>query len=74
MNKKIIALKTVVGAALLAGATSAHAVLPADAQGAVDSVTAFATDILSAAWAIVATITVGFVGMKLFKKGVNKAT
>ncbi len=74
MNKKIIALKTVVGAALLAGATSAHAALPTDAQTAVDSVTTFANDILTAAWAIAAVITVGFVGIKLFKKGVNKAT
>ncbi len=74
MNKKNITLKSLVGAALLVGATSAHAELPVDAGAAVDAVSAFASDILAAAWGIAATITVGFVGIKLFKKGVNKAS
>lgn len=74
MKTKIIALKTLVGSALLVGATTAHAALPEAAQSAVDSVSSFAGDMVSAAWGIVVTVVVGFVGIKLFKKGVNKAS
>ncbi|KOO14412.1 hypothetical protein AKJ18_13500 [Vibrio xuii] len=66
--------KALFAIALLATAGTASAALPADAQAAIDSISTFVTDILAAAWPIAATITGGFIGIKLFKKGANKAT
>jgi Inoviridae major coat protein len=62
----------VAGAVLLA--SNANAALPAEATSAVTDVTTFATDMIAAAWPIVALITVGSIGIKLFKKFTNKAT
>lgn len=70
LNKKTASATLI--AMLAAG--SANAALPADAQAAVDSIATLATDILAAIWPIVVTLLVGFVGIKLTKKGVNKAT
>ena len=63
-----------VAAVALLAAGSANAALPADAQAAIDAVGTLATDVISAIWPIAVTILVGFVGIKLTKKGVNKAT
>lgn len=63
-----------VAAVALLGAGSANAALPADAQAAIDAVGTLATDVISAIWPIAVTILVGFVSIKLTKKGVNKAT
>ncbi|RBP83189.1 phage coat protein [Marinomonas rhizomae] len=54
--------------------SSAHAELPVDAQAAVDSVSTFATDMITWAWPVVATVTVAGVGINLFKKFTSKAT
>lgn len=66
--------KALLAISLLVTAGAASAALPADAQAAIDSVKTFGDDILAAIWPIAATLTVGFVGIKLFKKGANKAT
>jgi hypothetical protein len=69
--------KALVGSAAFAFslvAGSAHAVLPAEATTALTEVATFGTDMISAAWPIVALITVGLVGIGLFKKFVSKAT
>lgn len=66
--------KALLAIALLVTAGTASAALPADAQTAIDSVATFVTDILAAVWPIATALTVGFVGIKLFKKGANKAT
>ena len=68
-KKNLIALSTVT---LFAG--SANAALPAEVDTAITAVMTFATDMISAAWPIVATITVGLVGITLFKKFVSRAT
>lgn len=72
--KKSIQFKALLATALLLTAGTASAALPADAQAAIDAVSTFVTDILAAVWPIAATLTVGFVGIKLFKKGANKVT
>lgn len=67
--------KTLVLAATSLGMIgSVHAVLPADAQTAVDSISTFADDIIAAAWPIATVIVVASIGIKLFKKFSNKAT
>lgn len=71
---KTLKSKVAVGVALAMTAGVASAALPADAQTAIDSVATFVDDILAAVWPIVTVLTVGFVGIKLFKKGANKAT
>lgn len=64
--------KALLAVTLLTVAGAASAALPAEAQAAMDSVNTFVTDILAAVWPIVAAATVGFVGIKLFKKGASK--
>lgn len=71
---KTLKSKVALGVALATTAGVASAALPADAQAAIDAISTFATDILASAWGIVTLVTVGFIGMKLFKKGANKAT
>ena len=72
--KKYVNVKT--GAIVLSTlfVASANAALPAEAQTALDSVQTLVTDILGAVWPIATALTVGFVGIKLFKKGANKAS
>lgn len=53
---------------------AAHAALPAEAVSAFDAIEAHVTDILAVMWPIVTLITGGFILIKLFKKGANKAT
>ena len=64
----------VVGVLTLGAAVSAHAALPAAAQGAVDGVGTFANDMIAWAWPVVAVVTVASIGIKLFKKFTSKAT
>ena len=61
-------------AVLMSGAiSSAHAALPAEATSAFSAISGNVTDVLAAMWPIVALATGGFVLVKLFKKGANKA-
>lgn len=53
---------------------SAQAALPAEATAAFTAISGYVTDIFAAIWPIVATVTGGFVLVKLFKRGANKAT
>jgi len=52
---------------------SAHAALPAEATAAFSAINGNVTDVLAAMWPIVALATGGFVLVKLFRKGANKA-
>lgn len=70
---KIRNLMAAVSAAALSAATTVHAALPAAATDAFDAVETNVTDILGAVWPIVALSVGGFVLIKLFKKGANKA-
>jgi len=72
MNK--LQQKLLAGAGLLTGvAASAHAALPAEATAAFGEISGSVTDVLAVIWPIVAAVTGGFVLIKLFKKGANKA-
>ena len=64
----------VVSGALVGFIPAAHAVLPAEATAAFTEISSNVTDILAAIWPIVALVVGGFVLIKLFKKGANKAT
>jgi hypothetical protein len=54
-------------------ASSAMAAVPAEVTTAFSSISDTATGILGLVWPIATAVTVGFVGLKLFKKGANKA-
>jgi len=59
---------------VLAGiAGSAAAAVPAEVTAAFASISETAAGTLALVWPIAVTLTVGFVGLKLFKKGANKA-
>jgi len=62
-----------VGAAALAFVENAMAALPTEATAAFATISGNVTDVLAAMWPIVALATGGFVLVKLFKKGANKA-
>ena len=61
------------GAALLAFVNQAYAALPPEATSAFTTLSDNVADIFVAIWPIVAAVTGGFVLIKLFKKGANKA-
>lgn len=65
--------KSLLALGLMAGAAAAHAALPAEATAAFTAISGNVTDVLAAMWPIVALATGGFVLVKLFKKGANKA-
>ena len=71
--KQHVTKATIILGALLGSAT-ASAALPAEATAAFEAVNTFATDVLAAMWPIVTLVTVGFIGVKLFKKAANKAS
>ncbi|EGU31009.1 hypothetical protein VII00023_20732 [Vibrio ichthyoenteri ATCC 700023] len=73
MKVQNVTKATLIVGALLGSAT-ASAALPAEAEAAFTAVSTFATDVIAAAWPIVTLLTVGFIGMKLFKKAANKAS
>lgn len=76
MEKKVNKLqsKLLAGSVLAAGVIdSALAALPADATSAFGTITTNVTDVLAAVWPIVAMATGGFLLIRLFKKGANKA-
>lgn len=62
-----------VGAAAVAYVENALAALPTEATNAFSTISGNVTDILAAVWPIVALATGGFILIKLFKKGANKA-
>jgi len=62
-----------VGGLVLGSIASAHAALPTEATTAFTTISGNVTDVLAAMWPIVALATGGFVLVKLFKKGANKA-
>tara|TARA_R100000657_G_C4660564_1_gene104356 strand:+ start:214 stop:471 length:258 start_codon:yes stop_codon:yes gene_type:complete len=67
--------RVVAGAGLLVMSGMAAATEPATgAAAAWTQLEADATAMLDSAWPIVILMTLGFIGIKLFKKGANKAT
>lgn len=72
MNHSNVA-KTGLLASLVALSASAMAAVPAEVTAAFASISETASGTLALVWPIAVTLTVGFVGLKLFKKGANKA-
>lgn len=70
---KLTQLRAAVTAVALTASTAAMAALPAAATDAFEAVETNVTDILGAVWPIVALSVGGFILIKLFKKGANKA-
>ncbi len=70
MNKQKIAVSLLV--ALGAIATQAQAASPAET--AMTAIGTEVTTLASAAWPIVTSLVIAFIGMKLFKKFANKAS
>ncbi len=70
----VTAKRAAFGAALLMTASSANAALPQVATQAFSTLASYLTAMLTSPWGIALPTTVGFIGIKLFKKGANKAT
>jgi hypothetical protein len=67
--------RTVVGAGLLmVGGAASATPAPTGAAAAWADLETAANEALTNAWPIVIILTVGFIGIKLFKKAANKAT
>ncbi len=66
-------LKKLAGTVVAVAPLSAFAALPTEATAAFTAVSGNVTDILAAVWPIVALSVGGFVLIKLFKKGANRA-
>lgn len=71
--KQKAAIASVVGVSMLS-AGAAHAELPAPVAAAFTAIEGNFTSMETLAWPVVATITGGFILVKLFKKFANKAT
>lgn len=65
--------KIVVASVLALGSVAAHAALPTEASAAFTALSGNVTDILAEIWKIVPVVVGGFVLVKLFKKGANRA-
>jgi len=66
--------KLLAGAGLMSGVVaSAHAALPAEATAAFGTISSNATDVLALVWPITVLFTGGFILLRMFKKGANKA-
>ncbi len=66
--------KTALALGLLVTAGMASAAIPAEAQAALDGVTELSNTVIAWVWGLGTALTVAFVGLKLVKKGANKAT
>jgi hypothetical protein len=71
--------RAVIGGALLVAASGAHAAdpapgLPAAASQAFTQLGNYAGEMITQSWAVAVPVTLGLIGIKLFKKGANKAT
>jgi uncharacterized BrkB/YihY/UPF0761 family membrane protein len=66
--------KVLPGVGLVAMATPAMAAIPADVTTAFTDLTTDAATFLTSVWGVLTIIVIGFLWMKLFRKGLNKAT
>jgi hypothetical protein len=72
--RNIAAKGGVIVAAVLGLVSSAFAVVPTEATGAIGEVLTDGLAMQAAAWPVLAGITGGFILMKLFKRSASKAT
>ncbi|MBF4340627.1 hypothetical protein EAY39_07455 [Vibrio anguillarum] len=70
-NKKS---KAALALGLLTVAGIASAAIPSEAQAALDAVKEVGDAVLAWVWVFGTALTVGFVGLKLVRKGANKAS
>lgn len=73
-SKKKLATALIIAAMAAAASTGAYADIPPAAQAALDSVGSFADTVIGWMWGVATTVLVAFIGLKLTKKGANKAT
>jgi steroid 5-alpha reductase family enzyme len=66
--------KVALAAVLSVAAASSHAALPEAATNAITSIQTDGVAMIDAFWPVAVAITGGFVILKLFRKGVGKAT
>ena len=66
--------KKIAGVVVAVSPMTAFAALPTEATTAFSTISGNVTDILAVVWPIVTLMTGGFILIKLFKKGANKAT
>lgn len=67
-------LITIMIAACVALSGVAFALVPTEMSAAITALTTDAGTFIGSLWAIVVAVVIGFVFMKLFKKGVGRAT
>ncbi|NAW78693.1 hypothetical protein CAG60_07330 [Vibrio sp. V33_P6A3T137] len=73
-SKKKLATAVIIAAMAATASTGAYAEIPPAAQAALDSVKDFTDTIIGWMWGVGTTVLVAMVGLKLTKKGANKAT
>lgn len=56
------------------GSSAAFAAVPTEASAAVTELITDATAYIGSLWPLLVVVVVGFIFMKLFKKGINKST
>jgi hypothetical protein len=66
-------IKITLASLLMGIGINAHAALPTEASTAFTTLSGNVTDVLAAVWPIAALATGGFVLLRLFKKGANRA-
>lgn len=67
-------LQLLLGAMLAMAVSFAQAALPSDVSTAFTGLTTDGASLMTLIWGAVAVFSIGFVWIKLFKKGLNKAT
>lgn len=72
--KKSTKAALIVASLAAVAATGANAAIPQEAQAALDAVGEFTSSVVGWMWGVGTAMIVGFVGLKVVKKGANKAT
>ena len=73
-GKKIAAVGVAVGGAIGLAGVKAHAALSIDQAAVVTEIETLYTDMTVVAWGFILTVTSLFLGMKIFKKVMGRAT
>lgn len=67
-------IQVVLAATLAFISGTVHAAIPVEASGAVTGLVTDAAAFIGSLWPLLVAVVVGFIFMKIFKKGVSKAT
>lgn len=72
--RKLKLLAASLGVAFVGAAPSVYAAVPAEATTAVTDLITDAGTFIGSLWPLLVAVVVGFIFMKIFKKGVSRAT